>query len=445
MPGQYSTVTLVGPNTTRDLALPGNIPVAQLLPQLLRPGVMRTEAADTPATWMLTTVDGRRLAGASTLSELGIGDGEVLHLHDATDAVIAPPVEDLRDAVEDLTDGTGKTWKAGTGRVFATGIAALVVAATAVLGGDTVAVLLTGGLVCVLSILVTWWAARDNVMLTHLALAGGALWALRVGYEATAAIAPEGLAATPMRVVFGLCTALLVTVLGLIGTPLAIPYATALSGLCLLGAVAAAALAVGATVGQTASVVLLLALFTLGVLPRASMSTGSLFGLDREIQAGREVTTEALRWRLERVDAMLCGGLIAVSLAVGVASVVLTVSADPYSRLLGLGAAVALLTRSRIFDQIRHVAPLRVVGALAIGFGGWHWLAADPAARGWIPAIAVLACLAYAGLTMVDRSLVGRAKARRVVGVAEIVLVAALFGLAGQVTGLYAMITGMTH
>lgn len=445
MPGQYSTVTLVGPKTTRDLALPGNVPVAQLLPQLLRPGVMRGDEADAPATWMLTTIDGTRLSGGATLSELGIGDGEVLHLHDATDAVITPPIEDLRDAVEDLTEVTGKTWKAGTGRVFATAIAALVVTATAVIGGGTTAVLLTGGLVCVLAVLVTWWSARDNPMLTHLALTGGALWAIRVGYEATAAIVPDGQAGEPMRWVFGLCTALLVTVLGLIGTPLAIPYVTALSGLCLLGAAAAAALAAGATVPQTASGVLVIALFTLGVLPRATMSTGSLFGLDREIQAGREVTTDALRWRVERVDAMLCGGLIAVSLVVGAASVTLTLQADLYARLLGIGAAIALLTRSRIFDQIRHVAPLRVVAALSLGFGTWHWLNANTALKPWIPAIAVLACLAYAGLTTIDRSLVGQAKARRIVGVAEIILVAAIFGLIGQVTGLYTYIATLTH
>ncbi|MGH8882173.1 MAG: EsaB/YukD family protein, partial [Stackebrandtia sp.] len=223
MPGQYSTVTLVGPRTTRDLALPGNVPIAQLLPQLLRPGVMRSDVHEGPATWMLTTVDGRRLSGGSTLTELGIGDGEVLHLHDATDAVITPPVEDVRDAVEDLTDANGKSWKAGTGRVFATGVAALVVAGTAVIGGGTTAVLMTGGLVCVLAVLVTWWSARDNTMLAHLALTGGAMWAIRVGYEGTAAIAPEGLAGEPIRWVFGLCAALLVTVLGLIGTPLAIP------------------------------------------------------------------------------------------------------------------------------------------------------------------------------------------------------------------------------
>lgn len=446
MPGQYSAVTIVGPGSTRDIALPANVPLAELLPQLLRPGLLRPAGHEAdPASWSLTTLEGHRLAGERTLAESEVADGEVLHLLDATDQIIPTPVEDVRDAVEDHVDATGRPWRAGTGRMYATAIAALVVGGAAFLGGSTTAVLLTGVLVCLLSVVVTWWSAAESPALARLAIAGGALWAWRVAHLATDTLVPDDVSGQALRHVYGAGAALLVTVLCLIGTPLALPFVTALGGFALFGAFGAGALAFGADPVPVAAGEFLAALFALGVLPRVSMSTGGLFGMDRRIQAGEQATTEDLRMRLDRIDAMLGGGLIALSAVIGLASVVLTRHGGSFESWLGAGAAVALLTRSRIFDQIRHVAPLRVAGTLALAYAGWTWLTALAAMLPWLPAVAVLVALGYAGMTAVSRSTVGTARARRILGVAEIILVSALVGVTGKVVGLYDMIAGMSN
>ncbi|MEV0646884.1 type VII secretion integral membrane protein EccD [Phytomonospora sp. NPDC050363] len=446
MPGQYSAVTVVGPQSTRDIALPTNVPLAELLPQLLRPGLLRAEGVDAdPAGWTLTTMEGYRIGAGRTLAEAEVGDGEVLHLHDATDQIIPTPVEDIRDAIEDHVDGNGRPWKAGTGRVYATALAALVVGGAAFLGGSFTAVMLTGVLICLLSVVVTWWSAAENHALARLAIIGGALWAWRVAHLATGGLVGDGVAAEPTRHTYGASAALLVTVLCLIGTPLALPFVTALGGVTLLGSVGAAALAMGAPVTPTAACLLLAALFTLGIMPRVSMTTGGLFGMDRRIQSGRSATTEDLRLRLERIDAMLCGGLVALSFSVALTSVVLTRDGGVFEGWLGFGAAVAVLTRSRVFDQIRHVAPLRIAGTAAVGYAVWIWINDVSAMDPWLPAVAVLVALGYAGTTTVPRSTVGSARARRIVGVAEIVLVSALVAITGKVIGLYDMVASMSN
>lgn len=446
MPGQYSAVTVVGPQSTRDIALPTNVPLAELLPQLLRPGLLRPESADVnPAGWTLTTVEGYRIAPGRTLAEAEVGDGEVLHLHDATDQIIPTPVEDIRDAIEDHVDGGGRAWQAGTGRVYATALAALVVGGAAFLGGSATAVILTGVLICLLSVVVTWWSAAENHALARLAIVGGALWAWRVAHLATAGIVGDGMSGEATRHTYGASAALLVAVLCLIGTPLALPYVTALGGVTLLGSVGAAALSMGAPLAPTAAGVLLAALFALGVMPRVSMTTGGLFGMDRRIQAGQTATTEDLRLRLERIDAMLCGGLVALSFSVAITSVILTLDGGVFEGWLGVGAAFALLTRSRVFDQIRHVAPLRIAGTAALGWAAWTWLNDVTEMSPWLPAVAVLVALGYAGTTTVPRSTVGSARTRRIVGVAEIVLVSALVAIAGKVVGIYDMVAGMSN
>ncbi|GLZ76492.1 type VII secretion integral membrane protein EccD [Actinorhabdospora filicis] len=446
MPGQYSAVTVVGPQSTRDIALPVNVPVAELLPQLLRPGLLRGDRAeDEPAGWTLTTVEGRRLSPNRTLAEARVGDGEVLHLHDATDEIIPTPVEDVRDAVEDHVDGAGRSWRAGTGRVYATAVAALVVTGSAFLGGGSTAVLLTGVLICLLSVVVTWWSAAENHALARLAIIGGALWAWRVTHLATQSIVADNTSGEALRHVYGAGAALLVAVLCLIGTPLALPYVTGLGAATLLGSAGASALLLGGRPAPVASAVLLSALFSLGVLPRVSMSTGGLFGMDRRIQAGRPATTDDLRVRLERIDAMLCGGLVALAAVAALAAGVLVLDGGVFERWLGIGAGLALLTRSRVFDQIRHVAPLRVAGTLVLALAGWLFLSAQADMKPWLPAVAVLAALAYAGMTTMPRSTVGNARARRVIGIAEIVLVSALIAATGKVMGLYDMIAGMSN
>jgi hypothetical protein len=110
---------------------------------------------------------------------------------------------------------------------------------------------------------------------------------------------------------------------------------------------------------------------------------------------------------------------------------------------MGTGAALALLTRSRIFELIRHVAPLRLFGMAALAWAAWQWIDQSEPLLAWLPALAVLAGLAYVSVASVSRSAVSAAWWRRVVAVAETILVAGMIVLAGHLAGLYAMVAGI--
>ncbi|MFC3491637.1 type VII secretion integral membrane protein EccD [Glycomyces rhizosphaerae] len=443
MPGRYSTVTVVGPRATRDLALPDDLPVAELLPELLRH--TGPEEPDEDGTgWALSTVDGTTFAPAETLGDHPVADGGMLLLHDATAAALPDTVEDVRDAVEDAVDAGGARWESGTGRLLAVGTAGLLVAAAAFSPGADAAILLTGGLVCLLAVLMAWWSARQHDLMTHLALTGGVLWAGRVGYVAVGALAPDGAAHPATRMIGAGIAALALIVAARAGARLATAYAVGLA--CALG-LSALAWSLWAHMGLSAvrarTLIILIGLFALALVPRLSMSSAGLFALDRDVRAGDATTDVHLARRLEATDARLTGAVCGIAATTAAAAALLAANGDTWAALMGTGAALALLTRSRIFELVRHVAPLRLAGMAALAWAAWRWIGASEPLLAWLPALAVLAGLAYVSVASVSRSAVSAAWWRRVVAVAETILVAGMIVLAGHLSGLYAMISGV--
>jgi type VII secretion integral membrane protein EccD len=443
LPGRYSTVTVVGPRATRDLALPDDLPVAELLPQLLRhTGPDEPEADGTG--WALSTIDGATFAPSGTLAEAGVPDGGVLLLHDATAAALPDTVEDVRDAVEDAIDAGGARWESGTGRLLAVATAGVLVAAAAFSPGADGAVLLTGGLVCLLAVLMSWWSARQHDLMTHLALTGGALWAGRVGHTAVEVLAPDGAAHPATRMIGAGLAALAFIVVARAGARLATAYAVGLATALALGALAWSLWAhMGLTGVRAETLVVLLALFAIALVPRLAMSSAGLFALDRDVRAGDPTSDEHLARRLQATDARLTGAVCGLAASAAAASALLAAQADPWASLMGAGASLALLTRSRIFELVRHVAPLRLAGMAATSWAAWLWIGQSEPLLSWFPALAVLAGLAYVSVASVSRSAVSAAWWRRVVAVAETLLVAGMIALAGHLSGLYAMIGGI--
>ncbi len=80
-----------------------------------------------------------------------------------------------------------------------------------------------------------------------------------------------------------------------------------------------------------------------------------------------------------RADRVLTGVVIGLSLAAVVGGLPAAWSADGWHRLFAIGLGVALLLRSRVFSQIRHVLPLRVGGLLVIAELWLGLTAGDPA------------------------------------------------------------------
>src|ERR687895_1736577 len=74
-------VTVVGPVERRDLSLPADAPVAELLPTLVQlVGDLHNGAEAEPGAWMLSQGTGQSLSYDSSLGTSGILDGSVLYL-----------------------------------------------------------------------------------------------------------------------------------------------------------------------------------------------------------------------------------------------------------------------------------------------------------------------------------------------------------------------------
>ncbi|MEV6982926.1 type VII secretion integral membrane protein EccD [Sphaerisporangium sp. NPDC051017] len=105
-----SRVTIVTPRKRVDLAVPSDLPLAHMLPNLLAAaGEGADEAAFTTAGWVLQRVGGRPLELDAGLSTLGVRDGEVLYL--------LPRPSELPEAVfDDVADTIATGIKERSGR-----------------------------------------------------------------------------------------------------------------------------------------------------------------------------------------------------------------------------------------------------------------------------------------------------------------------------------------
>src|SRR3954465_2283747 len=74
-------VTISAPNRRVDVALPEHVPLAELLPEVLRhAGEGLADEGERHGGWLLRRTDGVALATAQGLFPQGVRDGEVLHL-----------------------------------------------------------------------------------------------------------------------------------------------------------------------------------------------------------------------------------------------------------------------------------------------------------------------------------------------------------------------------
>jgi type VII secretion integral membrane protein EccD len=125
----FCRLTVLAPRQRVDVALPSDVPVAELVPMVLElvgePG--RSVA---PRPWRLSGIAGGPLPAAATLGELGVLDGELLRLGPALPVPAAPVFDDPVDAV-----AAGAAVTGGRGHRFEAAAVLAVAVATAVLLG----------------------------------------------------------------------------------------------------------------------------------------------------------------------------------------------------------------------------------------------------------------------------------------------------------------------
>ncbi|MFG2193216.1 type VII secretion integral membrane protein EccD [Streptomyces sp. NPDC048639] len=127
-------LTVRAPSVSVDLAVPADVPVADLLPTLLRyVGEEAEEAGLDHAGWVLQRLGDVPLDEETTLARAGLDDGAVLYLRPHTEALPEARLDDLVDGIADTAGRRLHNWHAGAARGLLVGTAVATVAAALML------------------------------------------------------------------------------------------------------------------------------------------------------------------------------------------------------------------------------------------------------------------------------------------------------------------------
>ncbi|MEJ3653950.1 type VII secretion integral membrane protein EccD [Actinomycetes bacterium KLBMP 9759] len=449
----YCRLTVLAPRSRVDVALPADVPVAELVPLVMelvgepRGGAMR------PRPWRLTGAAGGPLPPAATLGELGVLDGEQLRLAPLTSPPPPPVFDDPVVAVA-ATAGRGGL---GDRRFGAAGAVVLAAGAAGTLAAAGQGAAVAGGL--------AWLGAAGclGLVLHHVrrpaATAGPEITSLAAR---TAALAAVPLAAaggwTLLQVPPG---AAMLTAVGAAGTAAAVAQvllrviAPALvgivvaAGFCAVGIVAmrfggqpAAAAAGVSAAALVAGAVLPRAAIRLAGLPRPVVPTEGSELADADAAADLLPPAE-LAERADLARGYLAGLVGGCAAATGLGALVAATADNWTGPAFTLVTVVVLALRTRGYAD---AAPARasLVAAIATGLLGTT-LAAATGGPDALPAAAVVLLAALGGaLFALGRAPVsGSPVLRRATDLAEGLLVAAAVPLALGAMDLYRIVRGL--
>lgn len=457
-------VTISAPQRRVDVALPEQVPLAELLPEVLRhAGEGLADDGERHGGWVLRRTDGAVLATAQALLPQGVRDGEVLHL---VPAQAEWPELEYDDVVEAIVDGArrrGSAWSpaatqaaalAGAGVPLAVGLVAVLAGGPQHRAGWPLAV--TVALLLVLAGTVASRAYGDGP--TGATLGGYALpYAAAAGALAVSSGDPVG-TFRPLpwlgapELLAGAVALLLVSVLGLLGTATRLRVFVAGAT---LGAVGAAAALGGLLLDPagTAAVLLCVLVFALGGLPLLAIRLGKMPLPPITLPTGptggpdgvRDLPDRArVHAAVARTEEMLTGMLIGHAGLALAAALVLGGTGGLAGRLLVAVVSAVLLLRSRLFVAVRHRVPpvlAGLAGFAVLGVG----LAAGAGATG-LPALTVggllVALTAVAAGTTYARRPVSP-YVGRVADLTDTALVVSVVPVACAVLGLYDAARGL--
>lgn len=435
----YSRVTVVNGSRRADLALPTALPLADVMPQLLRICGSDGGTAAEPSRWTIARIGGGALDLGQSLESAGVTDGDILELRSLHSPVRPAFVEDVRDVLEDVIDGSASCWSPSDTARWVGVILAVTAAVAAVplqFGGPDRGWIL-GLRVAVAAILVGLTVAVERRAGAGPArlLAGTAVgWGALAGWEAAR------LAESPLPGLLALSAsgALLVAVAGRLVTRVTEPVMVGTVAAGIAAGLAALGLLLGMTPVPIAALIAIGSVLVVGTLPRVALATGGVVAADYRIRTGRPVFTDDLRHRVSRSNGVLVGLATALG-AIGLAcTAVLAFATDPSARWLAVAIPLSQLLRSRAFSVVMQVAPLRLAGLAGFGMNAVSlYLETGPGTAplllaGVIAGAAVLALLGSAGLSQVSS-----ARLKRLLNIAEWPVVVATVVLTAGATGLF--------
>ncbi|GAA1753858.1 type VII secretion integral membrane protein EccD [Luedemannella helvata] len=462
-------VTIRAPRRRLDLVVPDQVPLAEVLPELLRrageAGELRPPAGagfppqpHGPLTqaaggWALRRGDGAALAGDSPLAQQGVRDGDVLYLVPRAMLWPEPAYDDVVEEIAASARGRGHAWDATTTRTVA------LVAAGAVLLGGLIALLTLGppwsvpGTIALFAAVVL---IGLGVLLSR-ALGDGVTGAASAGFGLPYAAAGGALlvagdpplrSAGPGALVVGAAALLFASVLGAVGVGHGLRVFAAgvtVGAFGTLGAVLAALIS-----GRGGAAVLTVAVVAgIGAAPVLAVRLGRLplpvvSASPETLAAERRPDRPQIRAAVTRADELLIGALAGIALL----AVACVVALGPRGAgpALGAVAGLALLLRSRLFPTVAARLPLVAGGLAALAVAGWALLGgASTTVRLLAVAVAlvtVAALIATAALAPRRRG-DGSPYLARLADILDIVAVVALAPLACVVLDLFAWVRGL--
>jgi type VII secretion integral membrane protein EccD len=432
----YSRVTVAHGTRTVDLAMPSALPLADVLPQLLSL-CLPDQSAEQPLVWVIGRPGESDLDPSRTLDDAGIRDGDVLELRRQAQSPLPAYVEDVRDAVEDAVEGSSRQWDSATTLGFVIAAGAIALAAVALLPDlrhprDTIALSVSAAVAAAL-IPAVWWAAqRTHQGIAHLVIAVACLWGGLSGW-----LAGSWLDNTRLAWLTAAAGVLLVTVTIRSITHMAAPHLAAATVL-IASAVAGTVLA-GTDPYHAARVLGVLAVITVGALPRASLTIGGLAAADYRVRNAMLLTQETLVDRIRHSSWLLTGALATLATIGGVAGVVLAASVL-WDWLLAVAIGMGLLLRSRLLSRVAHVLPLRTWGVIALAAVALRHVTANEILRPWLAVATLLVAVVVAMVSTVPLSDITHARVKQLLNWFEYVVVIGLIVLAAGALGVYQMV-----
>lgn len=458
-PNELCRVTVLAPSTRIDVGLPADVPLADLLPTLLRhAGEDQGDASGVPSLWSLQRFGESALDASRTATALAIRDGEILYLRTRTEAL--PPVvfDDVADAIatgsrsrpawDDRDSRRAAFWVSGLALVAALVVPMLAVMPRLALVGITAGT----GLALLLTAVVLARALSDARAAAVSAYAAVAFAALAAA-AAVAVDPPPGhrVALTGAEsLLTAAAAALLVTVL-----------ATVAVGVDLAGFVGLAIVATLATVGgvlavladlngsQAAAVTGTLALGLTPVVPGVALRAARipLISIPTDASRGRDVTTvpgaEVLRRTADAdrlVSAMITG------LAAVLTGSCLVLGGDPSGATPYLIAvlAVAAGLRARAFRGRVQRAALLTAAVISVFVLALSQAAGAPALRSYLVFAAVASAVLVSLVVLTRRPDQRPSPAWRWISdVLEALIVLSVIPLALAVLGVYGYVRGL--
>ncbi|MDQ1007961.1 type VII secretion integral membrane protein EccD [Streptomyces sp. V4I23] len=389
----FCRVTVVAPDSRIDVALPEDIAVADVYPEILRL-TGQTQAPGTPTGYHLVRRDGTVLDGARSLSAQQVLDGEVLSLRPFAESLPPAVFDDVSDAVASAVVRDRHLWGDELLRVagLVGGVLLLVLMGFVLWFADPVRHdmhSLPGIVAGSAGVLLTAFAGvRARVYgdrATAVALGLGALPLLLI---AGSGIVGPATGEGPGRLQFllGCVTVLVASVTLVVLAPSGDAPFVAATFLSVTGTVATfAAILTEASATGTAAVVAPVAIGLVAFLPGLSARFARLpigyasprsstdddydagaYGDQHEAPAAQPVDAERIAAQARRGHEMLLGLVGGCAAVVVGSAAVLGFSSNIWGQFLALGAGLAMLLRARLFRYTSQVTCALAAGIAAI-------------------------------------------------------------------------------